>query len=126
MIKKYTQFITEADDFNEKDSTDFTNILSDIKEMINKTIENSGGEFNTFVSNIITEPADYKVDGFINDSDIYEFYLKYRNDVDDVLNSINYFSIRPNKTNSFGLYDYLVNGTERAFIEFIKMIKKGK
>ena len=90
--------------------------------MIEATIEKSGGELKTFVSSYVKNPEDVKVDGFINDSDIYEFYLKWRNDIDEILSDINYFDEVPTENNSFGLYEYVIRGTEKAFFEVVKMI----
>jgi hypothetical protein len=44
MIKKFLQYIKESDD-----SSKFTEIKEELKSMIDTTIENSGGEFNTFI-----------------------------------------------------------------------------
>lgn len=123
MIKKYYQFINEADETVEKDSSKFTEVKEEIKSMIEKTIENSGGEFNSFVESFKKNPDDVKVEGFINDSDIYDFYLKWRNDIDEKLNDIKFFDEMPSKNNSFGLYEYIIKGTEKAFKEFVGDLK---
>ena len=123
MIKKYYQFIKEADEtVNKTDSSKFTEVKDEIKSMIEKTIEKSGGEFDSFVESFKKNPEDVKVEGFINDSDIYDFYLKWRNDIDEKLNDIKYFDEVPSESNTFGLYDYIISGTERAVIEAVKLI----
>lgn len=113
-MKKFTQYIKESDEFNK--------LEQEIKNMIEKTIEKSGGEFSTFVDSFKRNPDDYKIEGLISDSDIYEFYLKWRNDIDELLSGINYFDEKPSENNAFGLYDYIIKGTERAVIELIKNI----
>jgi len=142
MIKKYIEFIKEADETeeistestpaqgeaqptetDESDSSKFTEIKDEIKSMIEKTIEKSGGELNQFVESFNKNPEDVKIEGFINDSDIYEFFLKWRNDIDEVLNDIKFFDENPVEINAIGLYDYVIKGTERAFQEVVKMIK---
>ncbi len=134
MIKRYIEFIKEAEDVNptgdvekkETDSSDsskFPEVVDEIKSMIEKTIKNSGGEFNSFVDSYIKNPEDVKVESFINDSDIYEFYLKWRNDIDELLSNINFFDEVPTENNAFGLYEYVIKGTQKAFLEFVKMIK---
>lgn len=134
MIKKYYQFIKEADEVNptgevekkETDSSDsskFPEVTDEIKKMIEKTIDNSGGEFKSFVNSFIKNPEDIKIEGFINDSDIYEFYLKWRNDIDEILSDLNFFDEVPTENNAFGLYEYVIKGTQKAFLEFVKMIK---
>lgn len=137
MIKKYFQFIKEADEVetegqevqSEKetdasDSSKFLEVKEEVKSMIEKTIKNSGGEFNEFVESFTKNPDDVKVEGFINDSDIYEFYLKWRNDIDEMLSDIKYFDESPSSQNAFGLYEYVIKGTEKAFEEFVKKLNK--
>jgi len=129
MIKKYLQFIKEADEVKEtpsaestekNDSGKYTELKDEVKSMIEKTIEKSGGEFKSFVDKFIKSPEDVKIEGFINDSDIYEFYLKFRNDIDELLNDIKYFNEVPSESNTFGLYDYIINGTEKAVSQVVK------
>jgi deoxyribodipyrimidine photolyase len=127
MIKKYLQFINEAEEVNtespvekSQDSGKYTELKDEVKSMIEKTIEKSGGEFKSFVDKFIKSPEDVKIEGFINDSDIYEFYLKFRNDIDELLNNIKYFNEVPSESNTFGLYDYIINGTEKAVSEIVK------
>ena len=128
MVKKYLQFIKEADETEvqtpetKTDNSKYTELSSEVKSMIEKTIENSGGEFNSFTEKFIKSPEDVKIEGFINDSDIYEFYLKFRNDIDELLNDIKYFDEVPSESNTFGLYDYIINGTEKAVIEVVKTL----
>lgn len=128
MIKKFLQYIKEADLFekeaeNDLSSSKFDELSSEIRSMIEKTIENSGGEFNSFVDELVKNPSDTKIEGLINDSDIYDFYLKWRNDIDEVLNDIKFFSERPTELNAFGLYEYCIKGTEKAVTEIVKMLQ---
>lgn len=128
MIKKYLQFIKEADETSEVqpseskevDSGKYTELKDEVKSMIEKTIEKNGGEFKSFVDKFVKSPDDVKIEGFINDSDVYEFYLKFRNDIDELLNDIKYFNEVPSESNTFGLYDYIINGTEKAVSEIVK------
>jgi hypothetical protein len=77
-----------------------------------------------FLTSFLKNPEDVKVDGFINDSDIYEFYLKWRNDIDEILSDINFFDELPTENNAFGLYEYVIKGTERAFEEVVRMMSQ--
>jgi len=142
MIKKYLQFIKEADEVTpgtetekqtetnaaedkpkeEKGGDDYPELKEEIKSMIETTIKNSGGEYESFKDKFIKSPEDIKIEGLINDSDIYEFYLKFRNDIDELLNDINFFDEIPSESNTFGLYDYIINGTEKAVLEIVKTL----
>lgn len=138
ILKRYVQFLTEADETEAEvpaesqataeetdasDSSKYTEVMDEVKSMIEKTIEESGGEMKAFVSSYLKNPKDVKVRGFINDSDIYDFYLKWRNDIDEILNNLKFFDEVPTKNNAFGLYEYAIKGTEKAFLEIVKMIK---
>jgi hypothetical protein len=90
--------------------------------MIEKTIENSGGEFASFVDKFIKEPEDIQIEGLINDSDIYDFYLKFRNDIDELLNDLKFFGNNPSDINAIGLYDYLIKGTQKAIEETVRLL----
>lgn len=137
-LKRYVQFLTEADETEAQvpeesqataeetdasDSSKYTEVIEEVKSMIDKTIEESGGESKSFIKSYIKNPKDVKVRGFINDADIYDFYLKWRNDIDEILNNLKFFDEMPTKNNAFGLYEYVIKGTEKAFLEFVKMIK---
>lgn len=125
MVKRYLQFIKEANEEVEKsDSSKYTEIKDELKSMIEKTIDNSGGEFKSFVDKFIKEPEDVKIEGLINDSDIYEFYLKFRNDIDELLNDLKFFGNAPTEINAIGLYDYLIKGTQKAIEEAVKLLSE--
>lgn len=116
-MRKFTTLIKEADD-----ASKYTEVTDAIKEMIENTIKKSGGEFKTFVESLIKNPKDVKIEGLINDSDIYDFYLKYRNQIDEVLNSVKFYGETPESLNVFGLYDFIIVGTQRAVEEYVKML----
>ena len=117
-ISKFNAFILESDD-----SSKYIEVIDEIKNLIKNTIDKSGGEFDSFVESFIKNPEEVKIEGLINDSDIYDFYLKWRNDIDEVLNDIKFFDENPVEINAIGLYDYVIKGTERALQEVVKMIK---
>lgn len=127
MIKRYTQFVNEDSSNDENpikslDSNKFSELKEEVKKMIDNTISKSGGEYQSFVDSLEKNPEDVKVDGFINDSDIYDFYLKYRNDIDEVLNDVKFYDQSPTGVNAYGLYEYTIKGTEKAFMEIVKML----
>jgi deoxyribodipyrimidine photolyase len=123
MVKRYLEFIKEANEEVQKvDSSKYTEIKDEIKSMIEKTIEKSGGEFASFVDKFVKEPEDVKIEGLINDSDLYDFYLKFRNDIDEILNDIKFFGNAPSEVNAIGLYDYLIKGTQKAIEEAVKLL----
>jgi len=118
-MRKFTTLIKEADD-----ASKYTEVTDEIKRMIESTIEKSGGEFKSFMDSFIKNPDDVKIEGLINDSDVYDFYLKYRNQIDEVLNSVKFYGETPESMNVFGLYDFIIKGTQKAVSEFVKMLNE--
>lgn len=114
-MKKFTHIIKENTEFYKK----FDNISDYVKEKIEKTIDNSGGEYTSFLEKFLRD-KDVKIEGLINDSDVYEFYLKFMDDIDVILNDIKFFEETPASKNSFGLYNYLVSGTTECIKEIVK------
>jgi len=121
MVKRYLDFIKESDEIST--TSEFTDVVDEVKSMIESTIDESGGELNSFVESYIKNPEDVKIEKFINDSDIYDFYLKWRNDIDEILNKIKFFDTTPTENNAFGLYEFIIKGTQKAMLEFVKLIK---
>ena len=142
MLKRYSQFINEADETEQPvqqqptgqteapegiktlDNSKYPEVMEEVQKMIENTIQKSGGELNAFIESFEKNPEDVKVEGFINDSDVYDFYLKFRNDIDEILNNLKFYDEAPTEVNAFGLYEYVIKGTERAFMEVVKMINK--
>lgn len=135
MLKKYSEFIKEADETNElseittaeKSDTDessssqFVELKDELKTMIEKSAEKSKKEYGIFVSEFLKNPKDIKIEGLIKDAEIFEFYQKWGNDIDEILNKVKFFDERPSELNAIGLYKYLIIGTEKAVIEVLKM-----
>lgn len=119
-IRKFHRFF-EAE---ELDSGKYTELKSEVKSLIESTIEKSGGEYKSFISEFLKSPEDVKIEKLINDSDIYDFYLKYRNDIDELLNDRKFFGNSPSAINSNGLYDYLIKGTQKAIEETVKILSE--
>jgi hypothetical protein len=125
MLRKFSQLIKENnEDLKNRitDHKDFYEIKEELKSMIKNTIDKSGGEYKSFIESFIKNPKDVKIEGLINDSDIYDFYLKWRNDIDEILNDYNFFDEVPSDMNSFGLYDYIIKGTQKAIEIIVNML----
>lgn len=117
---KYNRFFEGLD--NNSDN-DYLEIKEELKVLIENSINTSDHDtFKDFVKSYIKNNEDTKIVGLINDSDIYEFYLKYRNDIDEILSNINFYDEVPSDINIFSIYDYIIKGTERAIIEVVNMI----
>ena len=109
-LKKFTEAI-EANKYQE--------VIDEVKSMIENTIKSSGGEFQQFVESYLARPEEVKIEGLIKDSDIYVFYQKYLNQIDECLKDIKFYDKTATEVGAFGLYEYIIKGTNVAVKEFV-------
>ncbi len=135
-ISKYYQFIKEAEDLQStaedlgSDSTEvstdiskYTELKDELTEMIKASLNTEDDKtFEDFIDAYNKNPEETQIEGLINDSDIYEFYLKWRNDIDDILSDINYYDEVPSELKVFSLYEYVIQGTKKSVGELISMM----
>ena len=132
-IKKFNKFILEANDMdqipteNEEekvlDPNNYTELVSGIKKLISETTGSENEEtIKGFIKVYIKNPEEKEIIGLINDSDVYDFYLKYMSDIDEVLNIVNFYDEAPNSLEIYSLYDYIVEGTKVAVLELLRKI----
>lgn len=119
MIKKFINFINEADEFDMDDEV--SDIKSEIDKMIEDSLETSDIKtVDDFKLAYKRNQEDNQIEGLVNDADVYEFYLKWRNDIDEILSKVNFYDEIPSEMSSFSLYDYVIKGTKRAILEVIE------
>jgi len=132
-IKKFNNFILEGNDMdqipteNEEervlDPNNYTELVSGIKKLISETTGSENEEtIKGFIKVYIKNPEEKEIIGLINDSDVYDFYLKYMSDIDEVLNIVNFYDEAPNSLEIYSLYDYIVEGSKVAVLELLKKI----
>ena len=146
-IKNYLQFIkediTEQNinqeddkklDFSEEkptnkskksnfDISSYEELKDEIQEMIKKSLkESTRSNEKDFIKEYLRDNDGAQIEGLINDSDVYEFYLKYRNDIDDILSNIGFFDKSSSSLEVFSLYDYIIEGTKEAVKKIIENI----
>jgi hypothetical protein len=124
MFKKFSNYISEMKSFRDEtqgtSSQQYPEFEEELKEMVTKTVNNTGGNINDFINSFNRQPDDYPIEGLINDSDIYDFYLKWRIEIDSILLNTDYFNEKPSDNNIYGLYEFTIGGTKRAVIEIVK------
>jgi len=121
-VKSYKLFIESLkEDFDSKLSEDNKELKGDVLDLIEASIKTDSKEaLREFIESYLT--GDSKIEGFINDADIYEFYLKYSDSIDSILDKIDYFVRVPKDSNIFGVYQYIIESTKEAMIEILKQI----
>jgi hypothetical protein len=125
-LKYFNQFVFEqAEELDVKDTSMYTDLQDDLKEMIEKSLKTSDEKtLEDFIDAYLRDSEKTQIEGLINDSDIYEFYLKYRNNIDEILSQINFYGEKPSDMDSFSLYDYIIVGTKKAIKEVLNMLNK--
>jgi len=133
-IKKYFDFLNEADEVEdmslspeeEKEPTgNYSDIKEEVGEMIEKSLKTSDSKtLEDFISAYVREPDETQIEGLINDSDVYDFYLKWRNDIDEILSGVNFYDEVPSEMSCFSLYDYIIKGTKKAIGEIVSIISE--
>lgn len=116
----FNQFINEA----KGDDLD-TGVKNDILELVKKTINSEDVSLiKDFIKTYIKNPEETNIDGLINDSDIYEFYLKNQTVVDKLLVDDEWFNITPSDKNVFSVYDYIIVSTKNAIKILVNELNK--
>jgi hypothetical protein len=130
-FSRYSKAIVEAQSsIEEPEKQDelsldrFPDFVDEIKSMITKSL---GSKDESVVGDFIRafnrSPEDNVIEGLINDSDVYDFYLMWRNDIDDVLSSVNFFDETPSEISVYSLYDYIIKGTKRSVEEIVSLME---
>jgi hypothetical protein len=129
-IKKYVQFLAEAVD-SVKDGPTFDGIKDSIRGMIEETLKKSGGtDIKTFASKYVQDnentsknSSGVSIEGLINDDQIYDFWLEFDNEIDELLNQIGFFNESPAENNALGTYKYIIEATKKAILEIVRLLK---
>jgi hypothetical protein len=121
-IKNYTQYLVESSEYEDyQNAPEYKEISNDLQKMIKKSLKTS--DFQTkkdFIKAYLIDPEKNQIEGLINDSDVYEFYLRHRGAIDEILSDIKFYEEAPLEIS--GLYDYTIVGTKRAIKSILSNI----
>jgi len=133
-IKKFTNYIVEKIDLTEiegKIGDKYTELKTGLIELIEESLKGSSDDnvnmidIENFIGDYISSGKDASmIDGVIEDNDIFNFYLKYQSDIDELLNNSKYMDNSPKHNNVYSLYDVVIDGTKEAILETLKMMQK--
>ena len=125
MIKKFKQYNESlSEDLEGKITEEFIELKMALLDMIEKSLNSSDmNVVDDFLKSFLEDESESVIEGLVNDSDIYEFYLKYTDSIDEILNSGDFFDISSKEQGVIGLYDYLVFGTKKAVKNAVNRIK---
>jgi hypothetical protein len=125
---KYKDFLYESieDRLKDKIVEKYKSLKRGILDLLENTIENKDELVNVqnFINNFIKDNEKNPIIGFVDEPDIFDFYLKYQNNIDEICNDVAYFEQVPKNNNIFSLYEYIIHGTKFAVNECMKILLK--
>jgi hypothetical protein len=63
------------------------------------------------------------INKLVEDNDIFNFYLKFQSEIDELLNDTKYMDESPSNNNVFSLYDVVIDGTKQSILDILESIK---
>jgi len=130
IIYKFDKFINEnlSSELGSLISDENRDIKEELIQMVQKSVNSD--DKNVFIEkidSIIKDPKDSTIEGLIQDADIYEFYLKFRNDIDQILSDSEFFDKLQDfqkEYNCISLYDIVIKGTMEAVNVVVNQLKE--
>ena len=107
-------------------NNDNKEVIKDILDMVEKSIVNNESlkDVSDFIGKYIKDNTSVNIIGFVNDADIFNFYLKHQIDIDNICNENKYYDKTPSSENVTSLYDYMIKGTKSAVSDIMKILIK--
>lgn len=125
---QYAYLLYEAleDKVADKISTDYLSLKKGILDLIENSLDSTEElvAVQNFIHDYIEAPTNGTLIDFVEDNDIFDFYLKFQADVDQVCNNNGFFEKTPQENNLFGLYDIMIEGTRFAVLQIMKILEK--
>jgi hypothetical protein len=122
-MKKFTKILESLTD-NLKIDEELIELETDLIEMIDDSINSDDNELKKETMRSYIEDSSTTIVGLVNDSDIFDLYLKYRNQFDTLLVGIDHFTRTPESVGSVSsVYEYIIESTKIGIQEvFTKML----
>jgi hypothetical protein len=122
-IKLKENIINEGfeDELRGKLSDKYLSLKRGILDLLDKALNSDATKLQDFVNKFIDPESEEILDGFVEDADIFDFYLKYQSDIDQILLDHNYYDDLPEVES---LYDYVIDGTFDAVVYCMEEMKK--
>jgi hypothetical protein len=124
---KYKDFMYEKleDQLKDKLGEKFNSIKRGTLSLIEKSTKAEElVNVQNFISEYISNPDKGTLHEFVENNDIFNFYLKYQSDIDELCNEEKFFEDAPSKNQVFSLYDFIISGTKLAVLKCMGMLKE--
>jgi hypothetical protein len=114
------------DKVSNKLSTEYSSLKRGVLDLIEKTIENYNDLINiqNFINDYTENVQSVVLEEFVEDMQIFDFYIKYQVDIDYLCEKLNYFNEPPKNKNINSLYSFVIEGTKFSVIEIMKILEK--
>lgn len=125
-MKKFSKLNEKISEEIEKNLSDeYKALKTSVLELIQESVEDDKLiTIQNFLEEYLTAQNESGIlKGFTENVEIFDFYLKHQIDVDEVLNSKNFFTESPESKNVFSLYDYVIEGTKQCVKHIVKILQ---
>lgn len=102
-------------------SETYISLKRGILELLDNHLNGDITKLQDFIEKFIEDDSEEIIEGFIEDADIFDFYLKYQSDIDHLLQDKSYYNDSPDVES---LYDYVIDGTYDAVVYCLEDIKE--
>lgn len=113
LLESFTDTLTTDDEL--------IDVQTELIEMIEETINVDDNELKKETMNSYIIDSSTTIIGLVNDSDIFDLYLKHKNHFDNILNEIEHFDKSPISIGSVSsLYEYVIESTRLGVQEIFR------
>lgn len=128
-MRKFTNYIINESLVEEIEPKLEENTFLDINKKLINMLEESTSSSDSkiakqFVEKYLQDDEANFIIGFVNDSDIYDFYIKYIDVIDQILITKEHFLKAPADLNIQSVYKYVIISTKIAVKQLLKDLIK--
>ena len=125
---KYKDFLHEnlEDKFKDKIGEEYNSLKRGILLLVEDSVENTEElvDVQNFINKSSEDLENNPLIGFVDDGDIFDFYLKYQAEIDEICNNNGWFNKTGTEENVFSLYQYVINGSKFGITQCLKILEK--
>ena len=126
--EKYKDFLYEnlEEKFKDKIGDDYNSLKRGILLLVDDSVENTEElvDVQNFINKSSENLDESPLVGFIDDGDIFNFYMKFQADIDEVCINNNWFNKTASEENVNSLYGYMISGSKFAVKQCLKILEK--
>lgn len=121
-MKKFTRIVESLIDVLNT-SEEYLDIQEELMDMVDNTISSDDTDLKVETIKSFIEDNNTTIIGLVNDSDVFDFYMKHRTVIDRVLSDTDHFSKSPETVGTFdSVYEYIIVSTKVGVQELFKQM----